>query len=77
MHEHRKEEKDKGWFTEFSQHFWEQSRPGYSVLLGRASSIYYKQEYMQQLQLVISNLLHSHRCRGDIKFSKFSGDIMI
>lgn len=77
MYEQRKEEKEKGWFKEFPQHFCEQSRPGYSVPLGRASSLYYKQEFMQQLQLVISNLLHSHRCRGDIKFSKLSGNIMI
>lgn len=77
MYEQRKEEKEKGWFKEFAQHFWEQSRPGYSVPLGRASSLYYKQEQMQWLQLVFSNLLHSHRCRGDIKWSKFSGNTMI
>lgn len=51
------------------------SSPG-SVPLGRASLVYYKQKYMQWLQLVISNLLNSQRCRGDIKFLTFSGNIM-
>lgn len=51
------------------------SSPG-SVPLGRASLLYYKQKYMQLLQLVISNLLNSQRCRGDIKFFTFSGNIM-
>lgn len=32
---------------------------------------------MQGLQLLISNLLHSHRCRGNINFVKLSGSIMI
>lgn len=52
------------------------SSPG-SVPLGRASSLYYKQKYMQQLQLVISNLLNSQKCRGDIKFLTFFGNILI
>lgn len=78
LHAWGEEGRERKWiFKKFPQHFCEQPRLGHSIPLERASSFYYKQEYKQKLQLVISNLLHSHRCRGYIKFLKLPGNIMI